>query len=129
MRLRREVKDDERPRGNTGCTSTAVEPMLLASVVFRVQPHKRGEVLSAVDEAVERMRRTSGCARCRLLVDTEDPNIFTLASEWDAAAEADAFFESREFQIFKSIRILLREEPVVTMDEIRSRATRLIRSR
>ena len=64
----------------------------------------------------------------RLLVDTENPNVFTLSSEWEAA-DANAFIESREFQIFKSIRILLREEPVVTMDEIRSRATRLIRSR
>ena len=53
--------------------------MLLASLSFRAQPHKRGEILSAVDEAVSRMRRASGCERCRLLVDTEDPNAFERA--------------------------------------------------
>jgi quinol monooxygenase YgiN len=84
------------------------------------------DVLVVIDH---RVVMTAGCGRCRLLVDTEDPNVFTLASEWEAGAEAEPFFESREFQIFKSIRILLRQEPVVTMGEIRSRATRLIRSR
>ncbi len=87
--------------------------MLLASVSFRAQPHKREEILSAVDEMVERMRQAPGCGRCRLLVDTDDPNAFTLESEWQSAAAADAFFESREFQIFKGIRILLRDEPLI----------------
>jgi quinol monooxygenase YgiN len=103
--------------------------MLLASVTFRTQPHKRGEILSAVDETVIRMRDTPGCARCRLLVDTEDPNAFTLASEWQSSLEAESFFNSREFQVFRIIRILLREEPVVVLDDVRARVTRLIRAR
>jgi quinol monooxygenase YgiN len=103
--------------------------MLLASLSFRAQPHKRGEILSAVDEAVSRMRRASGCERCRLLVDTEDPNAFTLISEWHSGDEAEVFFNSREFRVFKGIRILLREEPVIVLDEIQSRLTQLIASR
>ena len=100
--------------------------MLLASVSFRAQPHKREEILSVVDEMVERMRQAPGCSRCRLLVDTDDSNAFTLESEWQASTAADAFFESREFQIFKGMRILLRDEPLIVFDEIRSRTTRLI---
>jgi|SRR5689334_11849205 quinol monooxygenase YgiN len=103
--------------------------MLLASVSFRAQPHKRGEVLSAVDETAERMRQAEGCQRVRLLVDNEDPNAFTLASEWDSFVAAETFFASREFQMFKGVRILLREEPVVVFDDVRSRVTRLIRAR
>jgi quinol monooxygenase YgiN len=103
--------------------------MLLASLSFRAQPHKRGEILSAVDEAVSRMRRADGCERCRLLVDTEDPNAFTLISEWNSGGEAEVFFNSREFRVFKGIRILLREEPVIVLDEIQSRLTQLIASR
>jgi quinol monooxygenase YgiN len=103
--------------------------MLLASLSFRAQPHKRGEILSAVDEAVSRMRRASGCDRCRLLVDTEDPNAFTLISEWHSGDEAEVFFNSREFRVFRGIRILLREEPVMVLDEIQSRLTHLIASR
>jgi quinol monooxygenase YgiN len=102
--------------------------MLLVSVTFRAQPHKRGEILSAVDETVERMRQAPGCGRCRLMVDTEDPNAFTLSSEWLSMTTADAFMSSRGFQIFKGIRMLLRDEPIIVIDEVQSRVTRLIRA-
>jgi quinol monooxygenase YgiN len=103
--------------------------MLLASIGFRAQPHKRAEVLSAVDETVRRMRQASGCARSRLMSDTDDPNAFTVLSEWQSADTADSFFNSRDFQIFKGIRILLRDEPVIVLDDVRSRVTRLLRAR
>jgi hypothetical protein len=64
--------------------------MLLASIGFRVQPYKRAEVLSAVDETLRRMRQASGCARSRLVADTEDPNAFTVLSEWRSAAMANS---------------------------------------
>ena len=102
--------------------------MLLASIGFRVQPHKRAEVLSAVDETLRRMRTTTGCARSRLMEDTDDPNAFILLSEWYSTATADVFFNSRDFQIFKGIRILLRDEPVIVFDEVQSRMVRLLRA-
>jgi quinol monooxygenase YgiN len=102
--------------------------MLLASIGFRVQPHKRAEVLSAVDETVRRMRQAAGCARSRLMADADDPNTFTVMSEWQSAANADTFFGSRDFQIFKGVRILLRDEPVIVLDDVRSRVTRLLRA-
>jgi quinol monooxygenase YgiN len=103
--------------------------MFLASIAFRAQPYKRSEILSAVDVTVERIRHSPGCGRCRLLVDTEDPNAFTLLSEWRVARDAEAFFESSQFQIFKGIRILLREEAVMILDEVQSRVTRVIQAR
>jgi quinol monooxygenase YgiN len=101
--------------------------MLLASISFRAQPHKRAEILSAVDEMVERMRGSAGCERGRLFADAEDPNAFTVVSEWLSAAEADAFFGSRGFQLFRGIRMLLRGEPLVVFDEVQHRVTRLLR--
>jgi quinol monooxygenase YgiN len=106
----------------------SVPGMLLATMSFRVQPHKRAEVLSAVDETVRRMRGASGCARSRLMADTDDPNAFTLLSEWQSTDTANLFFGSRDFQIFKGIRILLRDEPVIVFDEVSSRVTRLLRT-
>jgi quinol monooxygenase YgiN len=103
--------------------------VLLASISFRAQPYKRGEILSAVDDEVTRMRRANGCGRCRLLVDTENPNYFTLLSEWQSLDHADTFFNSRDFRVFKGIRILLRAEPVIVLDDVRGRVTRLIRGR
>src|SRR5262245_58816423 len=100
----------------------------LTSIAFRVHPHKRDEALSAVDETVRRMRTAPGCARTRLLADTEDPNTFTVVSEWQTAASAVSFFASREFRIFRGIRILMRDEPVIVIDDVRSRVTRLLQS-
>jgi len=102
--------------------------MLLASLRFRVQPHKRGEVLSAIDETIKRMRLAAGCDRSCLMADADDSNTFALISEWQSVEAADRFFNSREFQIFKGIRILLRDEPVIVLDEVQSRVTRLIRA-
>lgn len=112
----------------TGAGDGSNGGMLLASMSFRAQPHKRAEVLSAVDETIRRMRKATGCARSRLLADTDDPNAFTVLSEWQSSDTADVFFGSRDFQIFKGIRILLRDEPVIVFDEVRSRVTRLLRA-
>jgi quinol monooxygenase YgiN len=109
--------------------ATAAGAMVLASVILRVRPDKRPEVLAVIDDIVERMRETPTCRRSRLVVDSEDPNLFTLASEWQLAEDAEAFFESREFQTLKSIRLLFREAPVILLDEVQTRTTRLIGDR
>jgi quinol monooxygenase YgiN len=102
--------------------------MLLASISFRVQPHKRSEALAAADALVQRMRGAEGCGKSRMLSDTEDANVFLLASEWLDAQVAEAFFSSREFQIFKGMRILMRDEPLIVFDDVRTRVTRLLRA-
>ena len=101
--------------------------MVVAWINFRAQPHKRPEILSAVDEMVERMRNSTGCARGRLYADSEDPNAFTVMSEWQSADDANAFFNSKDFQVFRGIRILLRGEPLIVFDEVQARVTRLFR--
>ena len=102
--------------------------MLLTTISFRVQPHKRSEALSAVDALAQLMRTYPGCARSRVLSDSEDQNAFMIASEWHDASAVESFFDSREFRIFKGVRILMREEPFIVIDDVRSRVTRLMRA-
>jgi quinol monooxygenase YgiN len=102
--------------------------MLLATISFRVQPHKRSEALSAVDYFAQRMRGVAGCARTRVLNDSDDPNVFMLASEWNDPDAAETYLSSREFQIFKGVRILMRDEPLIVLDDVRTRVTRLMRA-
>jgi len=102
--------------------------MLLASISFRSLPYKRDEALSGVDALVQRMRTSAGCARCRILCDSDDQNLFVVISEWSDATAAEAFFGSRGFQVFKGLRILMREEPCIVLDDIRARVTRLMRA-
>jgi len=101
--------------------------MLLASIGFRVLPHKRAEGLGAIDALAGHMRASAGCSRSRVLNDAEDINTFVLMSEWNEPEQADRFFNSREFQIFKGIRILLRDEPYIVLDDIRTRMTRMMK--
>jgi quinol monooxygenase YgiN len=101
--------------------------MLLASICFRLLPHKRAEGLDAIDTLADHMRTTPGCRRSRVMNDTEDINAFVLTSEWTEPGPADAFFSSREFRIFKGIRILLRDEPYIILDDVRTRMTRMMR--
>ena len=63
-----------------------------------------------------------------MLSDSEDQNLFVVTSEWSDANAAEAFFGSREFQIFKGVRILMREEPFIVLDDVRARVTRLMRA-
>jgi quinol monooxygenase YgiN len=102
--------------------------MLLATISFRAQPYKRAEAFSAVDALVLKMRTTANCARCRILTDADDENAFMVMSEWNDPDAAEAFFGSREFQIFKGVRILMRDEPFIVLDDVRTRVTRLMRA-
>ena len=70
---------------------------------------------------------THGCSRSRVMNDTDDINTFVLVSEWKEPGQADVFFGSREFHIFKGIRILLRDEPYIVLDDVRTRMTRMMR--
>lgn len=100
--------------------------MVVAWIGFRAKPHKRPEILSAIDEMIDRMRTSSGCGRSRLVVDCEDPNAFTVLSEWQSTDAANAFLESRGFQLLRGIRMLLRGEPLVVLDEVQQRVTKLL---
>lgn len=101
--------------------------MVLARISFRVQPHKRPEILSAVDETLSRMRRADGCGRARLYADCDDPLVFTVVSEWRSAEDARAFVGSKEFKPFRGILMLMRGEPVLVVDDVLVRVTRNVR--
>ena len=74
-------------------THTPERPMVVVWVNLRAQAHKRAEIISAVDELIERMRRSPGCNRGHLYVDSQDPHALSLLSEWQSAEDADAFLK------------------------------------
>jgi quinol monooxygenase YgiN len=89
--------------------------VVTTSLSFRVQPQSLGEVLSVVGEIAERMRRSTGCRHSRLFSDVDDPHAFVFVSEWPDTHSAKMFFLSREFRVFRGIRLLLRNEPLVVL--------------
>lgn len=72
---------------------------------------------------IRRMHTWPGCLTCRLMADAGDAQALTLVSEWDSREALDSFLSSREFLILQGMRVVLRDDPHVVLDEI------LIRSR
>lgn len=100
--------------------------LVTASLSFRVQPQNQAEVLSIVNTIAEQMRLSPGCGSTRLLSDLDDPNAFILVSEWPDLESAEAFLEMRELRVIRGIRILLRSEPTILLDEVSHRVTRTL---
>ena len=96
--------------------------MLIASLSFEVHPDKRAEFVSAVNHIMQTLRWSAGCLGCRLVTDCENPNQFTLATEWDNRTYLDQYLASAEFGILEGTRFLLRDGPGLSIDEVVSRA-------
>jgi quinol monooxygenase YgiN len=97
--------------------------MHVATVNMRVKDDKRLEALSAIDGFIRRLHSCPGCLTCRLMADAGDSQLLTLVSEWDSREALDGFLSSREFLILQGMRMVLRDDPQVILDEI------LLRSR
>lgn len=100
----------------------------MVRIGFRAQPYKRSELLSVVDDTLALMRLTGGCSGARLYMDHDDANAFTLVVEWDSRDAVEAFFESRPFHLFQGVRMLMWGEPLIVIDEVRSRVATTVES-
>ena len=98
--------------------------MLVATISLRVRAGQQNEVVSAVESMVERMCRTVGCGGSRALAAIEDASQLTVRSEWTDLESAEAYFESHSFQAFRSLQILLRDEPSIVFDDVSARFTK-----
>ena len=103
--------------------------MHIATVHMRVKEDKRSEALSAFDGFIRRMHLWPGCLNCRLMSDAGDTQLLTLVSEWDSREALDAFLSSREFLILQGMRMVLRDDPQVILDEIHFRSRMPLSSR
>ena len=121
----------EMSRRAEGRRSGKPPAMHVATVNLRVKDDKRSEALSAIDGFIRRMHTWPGCLTCRLMADAGDSQLLTLVSEWDSREALDGFISSREFLILQGMRMVLRDDPQVILDEIllRSRMSLGARSR
>ena len=95
--------------------------MLIASLFFHVRPDKREEFLSAASAILKTIRLSPGCLGCRLAADCENENVFVMTSEWNGGAFLERHLASTEFHVLEGTRILLRDGPTLSIDEVLSR--------
>jgi quinol monooxygenase YgiN len=100
----------------------SVFAMHVATVNLRLKEDKHSEAVSAVDGFIRRMHAWPGCLTCRLLTDAGDGHSLTLVSEWDSREALDSFLASREFLILQGMRVVLRDDPQIVLDEILMRS-------
>jgi quinol monooxygenase YgiN len=103
--------------------------MHIATVHMRVKEEKRSEAVSAIDGFIRRMHTWPGCLTCRLMSDAGDTQLLTLVSEWDSREALDGFLSSPEFLILQGMRLVLRDDPQVVLDEILLRSRMSLGSR
>ena len=92
--------------------------MHIATVHMRVNEDMRSEALSAIDGFSRRLHLWPGCLTCSLMSDAGYTQLLTLVSEWDSREALDGFLASREFLILQGMRMVLRDDPQVILDEI-----------
>jgi quinol monooxygenase YgiN len=95
--------------------------MFIATLLFDVRPDKRIEFVSAASDIVDGLRARKGCLGCRLASDCENENLFLLASEWDSRPFLDGYLASEEYRIIEGTRVLLRDGPALSVDEVLAR--------
>jgi quinol monooxygenase YgiN len=95
--------------------------MFIATLTFNVWPDKRREFVSATEGMVDRLRSWPGCLACRLASDCHSESVFMITAEWDSRAMLDRYLDSPEFKVLQGTRILLRDGPTLSVDEVLSR--------
>jgi quinol monooxygenase YgiN len=101
--------------------------MLVVSVLLRIRAEKRSEFLGAIDSLLPRMRWLPGCLGCRLVAEYDAVDTWSIVCEWDGRHTFDRFLRSRELDILQGMRMLLRDDPRVTVDDVVTRAHSTLR--
>jgi quinol monooxygenase YgiN len=96
--------------------------MIAVSIVLRIQPEKRSEFLGAIKYLILRMRWLPGCLGCRLVTECDASDTYSLLAEWNDRPALDRFLDSRELDVLQGMRLLLRDDPQATIDDIVTRA-------
>lgn len=95
--------------------------MIALSITLRTQQATQIEFLSTMKGLVIQLRRSPGCVGCRLVSESETADAYTLIVEWDDRGAFEWFLQSRELMILQGMRLLLRDDPVATVDDVLTR--------
>jgi quinol monooxygenase YgiN len=92
--------------------------VLIGSFACRVKPDKQSEFCASVADLMDRVRWLRGCVDCLLVADVAMDGSFRLISGWSDRAGLDRFLQSAEYRVLKGMRILMEDEPRLTVDEV-----------
>jgi quinol monooxygenase YgiN len=83
---------------------------------------QRADFLKSVGALLEPTRVAPGCVNCRLYLDVEVPDAFTLVEEWVTQAALDRHLTSSAFKTLVAAIEMSAEPPLVYVDRLEHRA-------
>jgi quinol monooxygenase YgiN len=95
--------------------------VFICSLACRIRSEKQAEFLTAMQDLMEHTRWLPGCFGCRLVAELGEPSAVTMMSEWTDRESLDQFLRSTEYRIMLGMRILMDEEPRVSVDQVVTR--------
>ena len=96
--------------------------MIVFCLSIRVRPSHRDDLLRSVGALLEPTRVLPGCLGCRLYIDIEKPDAFTLVEEWASQVELDRHLTSNAYKTLVAAMELSAEPPVIRFDAVAQRA-------
>lgn len=92
--------------------------MIVFSLSIRVPPSHRVDLLRSVGALLEPTRVLPGCLGCRLYIDIEKPDAFTLVEEWASQKELDRHLTSSACKTLITAMELSAEPPAIRFDTV-----------
>jgi quinol monooxygenase YgiN len=96
--------------------------MIVFSMSVCVPPGQRVGFLHSVQALLEPTRVVPGCLGCRLYIDFDDPNAFTLVEEWTTQAALDRHLASNACKTLVAAMELSAQPPLIRVDSVSQRA-------
>ncbi len=102
--------------------------MILVTITMHALPAKRQELLQTLQELLHVMQRDHGYRTARITIDTNNPNLVTLAQEWLNQQAVERYMQSEHFSVLQGALKLLTRSSEMTISSIAKRSPQRQRS-
>ena len=92
--------------------------MVIFTLRIVTVPHSRAEVVRTLAAQLGPTRAQSGCLRCDLYQDVENPDAITLVEEWESQADLDPRLRSEDYRAVLGAIELSQEPPLIHFDTV-----------
>ncbi len=92
--------------------------MIQTTVILKVIPEKREELLQTLQSMTKEILKEKGCISCTFYQEVENKDVFNLIEEWETQEEMESHLKSEMFSAIIGVKSLLVEEPDIKIKVI-----------
>ena len=87
--------------------------LVISTLRIVTTPHSRAEVVRTLAAQLGPTRVQTGCRKCDLYQDVENPDAITLVEEWESQADLDPRLRSEDYRAVLGAIELSQEPPLI----------------